>query len=177
MAELLKFKQVRAGHRLHTSKLIEKSKVSLKGNTALEDASKQLASLEKKQEILEKCDRDVMSKLTDEIEIANEIEESCTYADNVIEAMTRLGLTIEYVKEKMATDKVSAAQGTIKTEGTRTGEGDEPSVRKRTEGRIRLPKITLKEYDGSFLKWCNFWDQFDAAVNKDEEISVFKGCL
>ena len=94
MAELLKFKQVRAGHRLHTSKLIEKSKVSLKGNTALEDASKQLASLEKKQEILEKCDRDVMSKLTDENEIANEIEESSTYADNVFEAMTRLGLIL-----------------------------------------------------------------------------------
>ena len=55
------------------------------------EASKMLlASLIKKQNILEKCDEGILELLTDDDEIGKEIEETSKFDDRIIEAMTKL---------------------------------------------------------------------------------------
>ena len=40
-----------------------------------------------------------------------------------------------------------------------------------TDNQIRLPKLSLKEYDGSLLSWNSFWNQFDVSVHKNVNLS------
>ena len=164
MAELGKLKKIRGGHRTHANKLIEKAtKDPPKGQTMLEDTQILLATVIKKLEVLEKCDTDILEKMAEDDDIGKEIEESLGYADRLIEARTKLELNIEYVKEKIAEEKAPKKQ--------KVEDGAGLSVIKKVEGHIKLPKIVLKEYDGSLLKWSNFWDQFDASVNKRDDLS------
>ena len=158
MAELVKAKQVRAGHRMHTKKLIDKVTEDIMDcPNPLEELAKHLALLVKKQKILEKCDEIVM--------VLSEIETSPTYADNLIAAMTRLELNIEYIKEKNA-----AGKNTSFNETKFTPDSEVATTSKNKGSHLKLPKMVLKEYDGSFLKWSCFWDQFDVAVNQDDNL-------
>ena len=97
MAELLKLKQIRSGHRTHTNKLVERAVNSPpEGKNAYDDTKILLATLIKKQQILEKCDGDILEKLENEADIGKEIEETSTYTERVIEARRKLELNVIY---------------------------------------------------------------------------------
>ena len=100
VADLTKLKQVRNGHRTHAIKLIDKIKKD--SQMQLQDVKILLSSLIKKQQILEKCDENILELLSGEATINKEIENSSEFVDRMIEATTRLELTIDYINRKMA---------------------------------------------------------------------------
>ena len=72
MADLLKAKQIRSGHRTHVKKLIGK----ISDVTQMEEAKTTLAALAKKQIILEKCDSNILEFLTLDV-IILQIQTGC----------------------------------------------------------------------------------------------------
>ena len=90
MTALVKSKQIRSGHRTHVMKLMEKVKrVTATTEKAMEDTNILLATLVRKQNVLEKCDGDILDQIDEADEIGKEIEESSEFGDRVIEAITR----------------------------------------------------------------------------------------
>ena len=158
MAGLAKLKQIRNGHRTHVIKLIDKVKDSTKGDEPVKATKILLNSLIKKQKVLEKCDESILELLTEDGDVEKEIEDSSVFADRIIEATTKLELSLDYIQRK---DSESVSP---KPEKSRSSP--------KTESQIKLPKITLKEYDGSLLSWNNFWSQYNVAVHKNGDLSV-----
>ena len=104
-----------------------------------------------------------MEKLTVENDIIQEIEQSATYNDQMIDAITKLKCTADYINNKISEDRAS-----------RNIPEDVKSptiVKKKFDLQIKLPKIELKDYDGSLLKWSTFWEQFKTSINNNEDLS------
>ncbi len=160
MAELLKLKQIRNGHRTHAKKLIAQCSGKM---TQLQDMKTLLASLEKKQTLLEKVDADILTVLTDEGDIAEEIDNSSEFMDRMIAAKTSVELTTDHFTRK-SLESVAPVKPVLESRLE-----TKPVV--KSESQIKLPKITLKSYDGSLLTWSSFWGQFDVAVHKNDALS------
>ena len=154
MAEdLLKLKQIRNGHRTHATKLMGKASKDLQEKMVIQ------SSLVKKQEILEKYDNDILMLITDEAEVAAEIENTSEFTDKIISATTKLQLEIEEINKKNVDVKPSLlAASEVKTEV-------------KSDTQVKLPKITIPVYDGSLLKWSCFWSQFHVAVHSNPSLS------
>ena len=48
--------------------------------------------------------------------------------------------------------------------GTRPSHGHSP-------GKARLPKLTLKSFDGDITQWIGFWDSFKLAIHDNTGLS------
>ena len=77
-ANVAKLTQVRAGHRAHMTRLIEKVNQGSK-DMKYDDMKVLLATMKKN--VLEKCDADMLDLLMDPIEIGEEIERSSELMD------------------------------------------------------------------------------------------------
>ena len=157
MAALVNSKQIRSGHRTHIMKLMGKVKgVTATTEKAMEDTKILLATLVRKQNVFEKCDGDILNQIDEADEIGKEIEESSEFGDRVIEEITRLEIYVDYMNRKVN-------EGPLDTKLVLS--------KPTTDNQIRLPKISLKEYDGSLLSWNSFWNQFDVSVHKNVNLS------
>ena len=93
------------------------------------------------------------------LSITEEIGESSAFADRIIEAITRLEVSVEYIQKKLVDlSKPSEINA-------------EKKYPAKTESQVKLPKITLKEYDGSLSTWSTFWGQYDVAVHTNMDLS------
>ena len=171
MAELVKLKKIRGGHRTPATKLIEKAVNNPStGQITLEDTQILLATITKKVEILEKCDSDILEKMAEGDDFGTEIEDSSGYMDRLIEAKTKLELTIGYINEKLAEDRAPKPPSQETKPTTKAEDTVLPAV-KKVGSQIKLPKIVIKEYGGSLLNWSNFWGKFNQSVDKQEDLS------
>ena len=161
-ANVAKLTQVRAGHRAHMTRLIEKVNQGSK-DMKYDDMKVLLATMKKKYDVLEKCDADMLDLLTDPIEIGEEIERSSELMDTIIEAMTKMELGIDYYEKKEADE--------VKKIAVKSEEVTKKSAVTKAESQIKLPKFTLKPYDGCLLTWSSFWDQFDASIHSNNDLS------
>ena len=163
MAELLKLKQIRSGHRTHTKKLIERVSRSKPTDQMTSEASKiLLATLTSKETVLEKCNSDILEYLSDEDLIAAEIEESSSFAEQLIEARTKLELNIQFFEKKV--------RAQVKNEDIQ----DKSNIDEKEKIQIKLPPISIGEYNGSLLTWGVFWDKFDVAVHSRTDLSIIQ---
>ena len=136
---------------------------STKTSQVLQDTRMLLSSLIKKQGILEKCDENILAVLSDEADIEEEIENSTSFADRMIEATTTLELNIEHINRKMAEEAKPKILSDAKVEPVQV------DVHPKSE--VKLPKITISSYDGSLLKWNEFWSQFETTVHQNVDLT------
>ena len=163
MASLGKLKQIRNGHRLHTTNTMNKMIKGQPTTTQQYDESKiLLATLTKKIVLLEKCDSDIMEHLTSDEDITAEIEDATTFSDKVIETKTKLEMKIKYFEQK--------SKSIVKTDDD--DEESPPSAHATSRPvQIKLPSIEIGEYNGSLLTWNVFWDKFEVAVHSRSDLA------
>ena len=46
-----------------------------------------------------------------------------------------------------------------------------PVTESLIESRVKLPKISLKKFDGSLTKWSSFWDTYDSSIHQNPTLS------
>ena len=90
--------------------------------------------------------------------------------DRLIEAKTKLELIIGYINEKLAEERAPKPPSQETKPTTKSEDTVLPAV-KKVESQIELPKIVIKEYDGSLLNCSNYWGQFNQSVDKQEDLS------
>ena len=100
MAALAKSKRIRSRHCTHILTLLEKG-VTATTEKVMEDTKILLASLVRKQNVLEKCDGDILDQIDEVDEIGKEIEELSEFGDRAIEAITRLETYVDYMNRKV----------------------------------------------------------------------------
>ena len=80
-ADLTKLNQIPKCHRTHTVKLMDKSKKD--SQMPLQDVKILLSSLIRKQQILEKCNENILKLLTEEAAITKDIENLLDFANYI----------------------------------------------------------------------------------------------
>jgi DNA-binding transcriptional ArsR family regulator len=108
--------------------------------------------LQEKLEVLRQLDGEILDLTEDEADITNEIEHSESYNQDICDLVLNLK---ECSKESTPNS----------TPATNPVAGGTPSY------NARLPKLTLKPFDGDITKWLSFWDSYQAAVHSNPEIS------
>lgn len=184
-ADLTKQKQIRNGHRTHVKKLIETIKSNPPDDKdALDKSAVYLATLEKKEKTLDEIDGIILGLITEADEVAKEIEDTSEFTEKLTEIITKLRLAVEFHK-KILEGKLCEPKSPNRNRGSPSNRSRSSShnsdqddadkkptvVSRKSGGFIRKPKIVLKAYDGSILKWNNFWDQFETAIHNDEDAS------
>lgn len=132
------------------TKLISSKEISpVAVKTAIEDLDKALVALQEAQEAVE-------SFLQDEEEIIAEVNSAADF------------------EEKCKTPKIEAlcwleehnSVGLTPSAAVGSDEGSS-HVSSAREGR-HLPKLEMPHFDGNFLNWQSFWDQFTAIVHQSD---------
>jgi hypothetical protein len=113
-------------------------------------------SLKEKLEVLKTLDSEVLD-LTDEDGLAGEIEAADTYKGEIYAAMARLDdYSTRVGRAAMATDTPREFPAAVRT----------PAVNK-----VKLPKLSIKPFNGKLTNWTSFWDSYKSAIHDNPELS------
>ena len=160
MAEgLVRKRRVRAGHRgVVTKRLQEVNEVLAaieSGATA--DPSKLVPfklTLQEKLDTLKRLDNEILDLVEDDMALVQEIEQADAFNQDIYEALVKI--------ERHNTTPSHSGTGT----GHAPGEPRTHSI-----SRAKLPKLTLRAFDGDLTSWTTFWDSYEAAVHKNPDLS------
>ena len=117
---------------------------------------------------------DILAQLQDEAEIVAEIEGSDALCDQIRSALFKIRKAVSTPTApptsprppRTATPTPPRDSGPTDTAATTSG-----STTTSTPSRMKLPKITLPTFDGSYTKWCTFWDSYESAVHSNPELT------
>lgn len=162
MAEgLTRKRRIRAGHRGSATKILQKVDGLMAGAgpgdtiDTLKLAQLNL-SLQEKLETLKQLDNEIL-ELTEEGDLVNEIEQADSFKEGIYEAIARIE------KLRVTTPTTPSATPTA------------PRSTERTEdvggNRVKLPKLTLKPFNGDITTWTTFWDSYESAIHNNEALS------
>ena len=199
--EITKKKRIRAGHKASATRIIAQVKEGLDSTERnVPKLEQQRQKLKTKYDDLRKLDSDILGTLEAEDDILKEIEQTDLFNDEI--ELTILLLDEALSKEPDAqthvTDNSSeegsdpvAETGHTSSERTstarnntappRTRESESPvssvSSRQRSPAEVsscavKLPKLTLKEFDGDVTTWGTFWDSFESAIHGNPKLSA-----
>ena len=152
--ELTKKKRIRAGHRAAAKKTLRQVEEASAG----QDVSKLTLlkmTLTEKLENLKILDNEIIDRTDDEAAIADEIKQADEYKEAMYAAMISIEKLINPVAPPTAARRMDE----------HIGGASGPS------SRARLPKLTLRSFDGDITKWPSFWDSFESAIHGNEELS------
>ena len=110
--------------------------------------------LQEKFDLLKRLDSEILELLEVEVEIATEIEQADAYNQELLEILLRLK---------------DISSGTTPTTATPVSTGG--GVTGAAHHNTRLPKLTLRTFDGDITQWLSFWDSYQAAVHSNTDLS------
>ena len=150
-AELTKKRKIRAGHRGSATRILSQVDAALADGTVSVDKLAQLKlCLTEKLDTLKLLDGEIIG-LTEEKDLADEIEQSDGYKESVYGALVKL--------ERAITIPTSAIPT---TRAVTTAPKANP---------VKLPKLTLRSFDGELTSWSTFWDSFESAIHNNGQLS------
>ena len=152
-------KRIRAGHRVSATRILNQIDGALPAVTPDSAKLSQLKlSLQEKLETLKLLDAEIV-ELTPEEGLVEEIEQADGYKEGVYTAMINL-------EKQLSTPIATPSPAT----GTRTTPPPLAYPLSKS-GRVKLPKLTLCPFGGDVTKWTAFWDSYESAIHKNDELS------
>lgn len=159
MAEgLAKKKRIRAGHRASATRTLAKANGALAAETADEAKLSQLKlTLEEKLGTLKLLDDDIV-ELIEEEALATEIEQADDFKGEIYAALVRI-------------DKVLKRTTPASPPTPPTVAAHEATLTRAPGPSVRLPKLSIKPFNGDITQWTTFWDSFKSAIHENPTLS------
>jgi hypothetical protein len=161
MAEgLSRKKRIRAGHKASATRILSQldDVLGAVDPASAVDTAKltQLKlSLQEKLDTLKRLDEEIL-ELTEEDKFEDEIKQADSYKEGIYSAMAK-------IDKLCATTPPSAISTPPPSDVARPAE---------TRGhRVKLPKLTLRAFNGDITTWTTFWDSYESAIHKNSELS------
>ena len=154
-------KRVRAGHKSSATRMMTRVKEMLASEESL-DLSKlnQLRmSLKEKLEEIKVLDGEILSPVKDE-EVDDEIAQADLYKEKIYSTLILI---------EKATGPMSAAIAAVPSPLTTAA--TTPTSASSHSNKVRLPKLTIKPFNGKLTAWTPFWDSFNSAIHENPELS------
>ena len=166
MAErLAKRKRIRAGHKSLVTRILGQldDLLGAADPASAVDVAKltQLKfSLQEKLDTLKRLDKEIID-LLEEDKFEDEIQQADSFKEGIYSAMVKinqLSLTAPVPPSPCPTphtDDPAHAHAAVELRGH----------------RVKLPKLTLRAFNGDITTWTTFWDSYEAAIHKNSELS------
>ena len=152
--ELTKKKRIRAGHKASATHMIDSAEDLL--TTAGSDTSRltQLSrSLQEKLEVLKTLDSKIIN-FVDEGSVVDEIEQADIFKEGIYSTTVKI--------EKYCAPPTDSP-ALLRTSRSAADPTSLP--------RVRLPKLTIRPFNGDLTAWTTFWDSFELSIHKNPSLS------
>ncbi|GFY29376.1 uncharacterized protein TNCV_4725031 [Trichonephila clavipes] len=123
--------------------------IKIEKENASSDLIELLAKLIDKEKQLENVDKDI-TILTNMDDLEKEIEKQQEYRDSII--------TCKVCANKILNKRESESRNT-------------PNTSSRSEQQLKLPQLQIPQFQGKFLKFSDFFAQFEAAIHNNANLS------
>ena len=136
--------------------IVGRESLNQKQRESLSDLKKRL---EQKLTVLETFDTEITA-ISNLESIDAEITESETISFKVVETMSKIDRTLTKYEEREARIRREISPGAVSLNSATSG----------TRNRPTLPRMDLQKFSGDTLKFMAFWDRFEVAIDKNEDI-------
>ena len=109
-------------------------------------------SLQEKLDVLKTLDSEILDLVEDEA-VEEEIEQADTFKEGIYATIIRI-------------DKYCAPPNT-----SATPTAIEPRDTTESTPRVRLPKLTIKPFNGDLTAWTAFWDSYESSIHNNPSLS------
>ena len=164
--ELTKKKRVRGGHRASATRTIGRvdEYLAAAGPDRPVETSKLLTlklNLKEKLETLKLLDSQIV-ELTGEGELEDEIEQADSFREGIHAAMIK-------IEEHCTVPAAALPAAATRSQETRpeTSGMTSPS----NGSRVKLPKLSIRPFNGEITSWTTFWDSYDSAIHQNPALS------
>ena len=169
MSTVARKKKIRNGHRLYAKKLISDATNSLdalKENPSNEEAGNKLklskVSLTGRLKTLDELDTDILSTIDVDEQVESEIFDTGKFKEVIQNILVQIDGVFE--SQMSNSSEISPSEPSLLSNMVNV------SVSK-TKVSCKLPKLSLKRFNGEPSLWTQFWDSFESAVDKNPELS------
>ena len=114
-------------------------------------------SVQKYTNEIDTLDGDIL-QIIKEDDLAKELEEKCKFDLEYQEALIKIEDALAVTSQGEGVSNYPASVSDFDSQRTK-------------RKQVRLPKLELPTFHGDPVNWPPFWDAFDAAVNKDEDLT------
>ena len=114
-------------------------------------------SLQEKLESLRQLDSEILD-LTEEDHLVNEIEQADIFKEEIYTAQTKI-------------DKFLSLKSSNPRNSSHPREPSDTPNPRDSAHRAKLPKLTLKSFNGDITTWSSFWDSYNSAIHQNPELS------
>ena len=118
-------------------------------------------TLKEKLEKLSILDEEIADLLDDDDAVAEDVEEADEYKQKIYTA-------ISSIDEALAPPILIPAAAHPPTPSGSTRSDPPPTG---SDSRVRLPKLTIRSFDGDITKWTSFWDSYSSAIHTNSALS------
>ena len=169
--DVKKLFRIRGGHKGAFTKSESKIDLMLSQSIVNEEqlceAEALLANLKNRWNLVHRYDAEIELLIDDEDELSSEIDSSALFDERASIALARLESLINTYKQKALSRRTSTSDVTSGT----------------TTSKMKLPKLQLPSFTGSYTEWTSFIDLFRASVDsnmqltKSEKLNYLRACL
>ena len=194
MEQLARKKKIRGGHRSSATRTITQIYEAIENPDNPESTLTKLKqckmALEEKRQVVKRCDEEILEQ-TNEDDLEDEIEQADVFAERVQRAIIDVTNAIA-MKESSVTPVTvpstrdspppvlppstsvppSTPSPTLHTSTPSTPTVSSPAhPPSLTTTKVKLPRLTLKRFNGDVTKWCTFWDSFESSIHLNPELA------
>ena len=160
---LTRKKRIRAGHKASATRMLTNINGLLStlepGPTTDTSRLTQLKlSLQEKLETLRQYDSEILD-LTEEDQLVTEIEQADIFKEEIYTAITKIDKLVGLISSSPHTSSHVQAPS------------DVPPPTRDSTHRAKLPKLTLKSFNGDITTWISFWDSYNSAIHQNTELA------
>ena len=159
MSSLSRKKHVRAGHRGSTTKLIGRADDLLSSARPDVDKLSQLKltlTEHEKLEVLKLLDGEILDKV-EEKDVADEIDHSDGFKEGIYSVLVKIDRALKSAP-------TTAGVGPTPSSGV-------PTSDPCSKSRVRLPKLSIKPFNGELTAWASFWESYHSAIHDNPALT------
>ena len=123
----------------------------------LVEAEALLKTLQTKIQVIHRYDAEIELLLDDDDQLSQDMELSTQFHHNASVTVARLSALIDTYKRQ--------SEATVNSPRTSTNDGSQNS------SKLKLPKLQLPSFTGSYTDWMSFADLFKASVDSNNQLS------
>ena len=162
MAEALaRKKKVRGGHRASATRTVTQIYEAIENPDNPESTLTKMKqckdALLEKLDTVKQLDAEILDAV-DESEVEHEIDQADVFKEKVQRAIID------------ATGVITAKEVVPPVREHSTVATPPPLV-SHTTARVKLPKLSIKKFNGDLTKWSTFWDTFESSIHQNTELS------
>ena len=150
----------------HSNNLEDVIRLHLATGKILLNLETKLSRVESANEkIIEACDSN--NDTTSAEQFQRELDEDAELMDAVLSKTSELKMMKEELERVRKNLETQSSNSTAHTAPINTSDVNLSNIwSQSTPGPIKPPQIDIRPFDGDVMKWREFWDQFEASVDK-----------